>query len=252
MKTRLGKSFGDVFASVSNLVTFLNLFTGFLSILMTARNHFATAGWLVLLALVWDSLDGKIARWFGRQTRLGCELDSLADVVSFVVAPCALVSQVFLLKISPTLLLVVFFYLAAGMFRLARFNVRPPVHNFFSGLPTPAAGLTLVMFVLACLREGWTDLPVCVAGTIFLMGIMGLLMVSEIPYPKLSALPFKVWKAFLYAEVLVLLAVTMVLNFESACALVLLLFVFFSPALGMSARRASAQGEDEVNPKVIH
>ena len=94
-------------AAFPNMITLLNLVAGFFSILMSVQEKYEYAVWLVLLALILDSLDGHVARIFGNETEFGRELDSLADAVSFVVAPCMLVTKVFLMNVSGMVLVVV-------------------------------------------------------------------------------------------------------------------------------------------------
>src|SRR5262249_36735867 len=106
-----------------DMVTSFNLFTGFLSILLVTRVRLRDAAWLIFLSMIWDSLDGNIARMFQNPTQFGRELDSLADIVSFVTAPALLAATFLVRKVSPWSLLWLYFYLAAGAFRLARFNI---------------------------------------------------------------------------------------------------------------------------------
>ncbi len=119
------------FIFLPNLITLFNLFSGFLSLLMAARGKIVVAGGMIILSLVWDSLDGNIARMFKNPSDLGRELDSLADIVSFVVAPAFLMAHFLLEHISPWMLLLLFLYLSAGTYRLARFNLRPPLKDYF-------------------------------------------------------------------------------------------------------------------------
>ena len=134
-------------AAFPNMITMLNLISGFFSILMSIQERYDYAVWLIFLALVLDSLDGHVARIFGNETEFGRELDSLSDAVSFVVAPCIFVSKVLFVNVSLALLLVIMVYLCAGVFRLARFNVNPTCSGCFEGLPTPAAALTAAVVV---------------------------------------------------------------------------------------------------------
>src|SRR5574343_2000249 len=91
-------------AAFPNMITLLNLVAGFFSILMSVQEKFESAVWLVMLALVLDSLDGHVARIFGNETDFGREFDSLADAGSFVVAPCLLVTKVFFMNVSVVVL----------------------------------------------------------------------------------------------------------------------------------------------------
>ncbi len=234
-------------AAFPNMITLLNLVTGFFSILMSVQEKYEYAVWLVLLALVLDSLDGHVARIFGNETEFGRELDSLADAVSFVVAPCMFVSKVFFLNSSITLLVVMIFYLCSGIFRLARYNVNPTRGGCFEGLPTPAAALTLMMTMLAFNKNLWLERSSSLISVVFLMTALGFLMVSDIPYPKVSAIKFRTWRTLFIVQVVVFGGVFFLLNVESAIASIFLTFLTLSPFYCASFHKAS--GEDASNEK---
>ncbi len=217
-----------------DMITSFNLFTGFLSILMVTRGKVREAAWLTLLSMIWDSLDGNIARMFKNPTQFGRELDSLADIVSFVTAPALLAATFLVRKVSPWSLLLLYIYLAAGAFRLARFNIRPPVKGYFEGLPTPAAALTLSATILAYIKNDWEDHWLLIP----LVILLAAAMTSEIRYPKLSAMPFSKWQSFLYMTVALLFAVLFFFNLETAMSAVLLLFLFVAPLYCLSSYRS--------------
>ncbi len=222
------------------MITLLNLVSGFFSILMSVQEKYEFAVWLVFLALILDSLDGHVARIFGNETQFGRELDSLADAVSFVVAPCMFVSKVFIGNSPIVLLLVVVFYLCSGIFRLARFNVNPTCGGCFEGLPTPAAALTLMMSMLAFHKNLWTERSFSHISVVFLMTALGFLMVSDIPYPKVSAIKFRTWRNLFLVQVMVFLGVLFYLNIESAIASIFLTFLVLSPFYCAAGHKASA------------
>ncbi|MBI3314222.1 MAG: CDP-diacylglycerol--serine O-phosphatidyltransferase [Candidatus Omnitrophica bacterium] len=218
-----------------DLVTCFNLFTGFLAMLMTARGELIVAGWLILLALVWDSLDGNIARIFKNPTLLGRELDSLSDMVSFVAAPVFMASHLLMEHLDAGILSVVFLYLAAGAFRLARFNLKTPTKGYFVGLPTPAAALTLVMAILASMKNQWVSKHPFAPVLMLVIMALAFLMVSEIHYPKFSAMPFVRWQSFLYMGLVALGVITMRVNVETGIAAVFFLFLIISPVYALSS-----------------
>jgi len=213
-----------------NMVSLFNLFTGFFSILMVAEGRLRTAAWLIFVSLLWDSLDGNIARALKNQSAFGRELDSLADIVSFVVAPCLIVLKAWSYKFVPWTLIPVFFYLAGGAYRLARFNIRPPVKNYFEGLPTPAGAVVVAMTVLAYKKNDWTDVTLFIFVLVALMSVTSFLMVSRIPYPKLSAIKFSRWQSFFYLEFVLFVLVSFAMNLETALAAIFLAFLFLAPA----------------------
>jgi len=216
-------------AAFPNMITLLNLVAGFFSILMSVQEKYEFAVWLVFLALILDSLDGHVARIFGNETEFGRELDSLADAVSFVVAPCMLVTKVFFLNVSVVLLVVVVFYLCCGIFRLARFNVNPTHGGCFEGLPTPAAALTLMMSMMAFHKNLWLERSFSLVSVVFLMTALGFLMISDIPYPKVSAIKFRTWRTLFIVQVLVFSVLFYLLNIESGIASIFLTFLVLSP-----------------------
>lgn len=213
-------------AAFPNMITMLNLIAGFFSILMSIHGRYEYATWLIFLALVLDSLDGHIARIFGNETLFGRELDSLADTVSFVVAPCIFVVMIFFPKPLWALLLVTVFYLCSGIFRLARFNVHPTCGGCFEGLPTPAAALSLCMTLVAFHRNQWKAQSVY---GLILMTALAFLMSSDIPYPKVSAIRFRTWRTLFIVQVVLFIFTFIYLNIESAIAIVFLTFLVLSP-----------------------
>lgn len=216
-------------AWLPNSVTYLNLFSGFLAILMIIQNQLTHAAWLVLFAMVCDSLDGNIARALKNSNDFGRELDSLADMVSFVVVPPLLVCKSWPTEFSQWALLVAFTYLACGSYRLARFNVRPPVKSFFEGLPTPAAAVLLAMTVVIYQKNEWSGFFDYIFDHGILMLIASVLMVSRIPYPKFSAIKFSKWKFFFYLAFIIFAITCVQVNPETAVGSVFFLFLVLAP-----------------------
>lgn len=232
-------------AAFPNMITMLNLVAGFFSILMSVQERYEYAVWLIFLALLLDSLDGHVARIFGNETEFGRELDSLADAVSFVVAPCMFVAKAFFMSSSVALLLVVVFYLCSGIFRLARFNVNPIHGGCFEGLPTPAAALTLMMTILAFHKNLWIEGSLSLISVVFLMTALGFLMVSDIPYPKVSAIKFRSWRILFFLQVIIFTVVLFYFNIESAIASIFLLFLVLAPFYCVPFQKDSGEGVPE-------
>jgi CDP-diacylglycerol--serine O-phosphatidyltransferase len=163
--------------------------------------HFKWAVWLILGAAAFDTLDGRLARMGGRESLFGAEFDSLADVVSFGIAPALMV---FFLILSPTQGypyfqevggFLSFIYLLCAAIRLARFNVitNPLLHRDakdsskdFVGLPVPAAAGTVAALVLALLHlaENSRDLQRWALALPPLLALIAILMVSTVRYPS--------------------------------------------------------------------
>ncbi|HOE69288.1 MAG TPA: CDP-diacylglycerol--serine O-phosphatidyltransferase [Candidatus Omnitrophota bacterium] len=216
-------------AAFPNMITMLNLIAGFFSILLATSGKYEFAVWLIFLALILDSLDGHVARIFGNATDFGRELDSLADLVSFVVAPCFLAATVFSPVMSVWMLLVIVCFLSAGAFRLARYNINPTRGGYFEGLPTPAAAMTVSMTILAFHKNAWQSDPSFVISAVFLMTAISFLMVSEIPYPKVSAVKFKVWCPLFFLQLFLAIFFFFFFNAETAISVVFLAFLAIAP-----------------------
>lgn len=141
-----------------NLFTIGALFAGFYSIVQAMNGRWEHAAVAVFIAMVLDGLDGRVARMTGTQSAFGAELDSLADMVSFGVAP-ALIMYVFALKgLGKFGWIAAFVYCSAAALRLARFNTQIEVADkrFFQGLPSPAAAALVAGFVWVMIEYGFT------------------------------------------------------------------------------------------------
>lgn len=130
-----------------------NMLCGFFSILSAHNNEPARAAWFVVLAAFLDGLDGKVARLSKGTSQFGKELDSLADIVSFGVAPAFLVWSSVLGPFDRWGFMVGAVYIMAGAFRLARYNViaDPHTKSHFIGLPIPVAAVTVCSYLIASL-----------------------------------------------------------------------------------------------------
>jgi len=124
-----------------NLFTTASLFSGFYAIIAAIQGRFELAGGAIFVAMVFDALDGRVARATNTQTAFGAEYDSLSDMVSFGVAPALVVYQWALGDMGKLGWLAAFVYTACAALRLARFNTQVGVADkrFFQGLPSPAA-----------------------------------------------------------------------------------------------------------------
>lgn len=174
-------------AVVPSLFTTLNAFCGFMSMMHASQGQIELGAWFIVLAAVFDSLDGVMARITRSSSQFGVELDSLADVVSFGAAPSLLVFQAHLSTLNNLGILISAMPLVFGAIRLARFNIQ--LSGFdkdrFYGLPIPFQALTVCAFLLQFYTEGGglqgasrDILAPLVAG-------LSLLMVSRVQYETL-------------------------------------------------------------------
>ena len=134
-----------------NLITLMNMFAGFYSIIASLNSDYERAAWAIMIASVFDVFDGWVARITHTATRFGIEMDSLSDVISFGVAPGVLVYTWTLSSFGKIGWLGSFFLVACAALRLARFNVQmgSTEKKHFTGLPTPASALVIATTVLA-------------------------------------------------------------------------------------------------------
>lgn len=167
-----------------NLLTTANLFCGFFSITKSLNGEFVFAAWLVVFAGFFDFLDGRVARMTGTQSDFGVEFDSLSDLTTFCMAPAILAFQWSLWSFGKIGIAACFLFFACGALRLARFNVQAgSVEKVdFQGLPTPAAGGTLVSFVV--FYSHWIGVGQNPRSFLVLamVAALGLLMVSNVKY----------------------------------------------------------------------
>jgi CDP-diacylglycerol---serine O-phosphatidyltransferase len=169
--------------SIPNLFTLSNLYVGFLSIFFAAGEDFRNASILILIGMMLDSMDGRLARILNVQSELGRELDSLADIVTFGVAPSVLVYYISFDQYGIVGLLVAGIFPLFGAFRLARFNVnsKDSLH-YFTGIPITAAGGILTLVVML---HQWIS---AIMITVIFMALC-FLMVSRIKIPSFKDIP---------------------------------------------------------------
>jgi CDP-diacylglycerol--serine O-phosphatidyltransferase len=172
-----------------NLITTACVFSGFYAIVMAISGQFSHAAVAIFVAMVLDSLDGRVARLTNTTSDFGANYDSLSDMVSFGVAP-AIVGYVWALKDMGKLgWVAAFVYLAGAALRLARFNTNIGMvdKRFFQGLPSPAAAALvagLVWLVTEWAPQGLVTLdPVTLGWVVWvLMVYAGVTMVSNVPF----------------------------------------------------------------------
>jgi len=184
---------------IPSAFTLGNLFFGFWAIVSAYNGGYLWAGWFIMFAAVLDGLDGRVARASNTGTRFGAELDSLIDVISFGVAPALLIYFEEFATLGRFAWVLCFLYVMATALRLARYNVnashggRPS--PWFTGLPSPAAGVTLAV-TYAFMQTTWyrtafVQLNPQHIGTVTLMVVLAILMVSNVKYPRFPSAGFR-------------------------------------------------------------
>lgn len=195
---------------IPNFITSLNLASGFTAIIFAAAGQVETASWMILAAMIFDFLDGFSARMLKAYSILGRELDSLADVVSFGVAPGIIMFNLLKSTFTPgstmnissdSLNMVLIIIVSAVMpvcaaLRLAVFNIDETQARSFKGLPTPANALAVISIVLAAHHSSSSTVIAFANSTVLLVIftiVLSLLMVSRIPLLSLKVSDLK-WK----------------------------------------------------------
>ncbi|MBP7146195.1 MAG: CDP-diacylglycerol--serine O-phosphatidyltransferase [Acidobacteria bacterium] len=188
LRPALGLRWRGVAGWLPGAMTLGNLLAGFVAILLATQHEFLVATVLVLAAAVLDGLDGRVARLTGTASDFGEQLDSLADAVSFGVAPSMLAFQAGVAGLGRAGWAICFLFTACGLIRLARFNAFPHDHRFFIGLPIPMAASIATCPIL--LSDGAPLAPALVAPYGVLLASLAILMVSRIRYRSFKDVRF--------------------------------------------------------------
>ncbi|RMG61393.1 MAG: CDP-diacylglycerol--serine O-phosphatidyltransferase, partial [Deltaproteobacteria bacterium] len=232
-----------------NLITTASLFAGFYSLIATFTGRFIVAAYAILVAVVCDGLDGRVARATGTTSSFGVEYDSLVDLVSFGVAPGFLIYAWALSPYGRVGFLAAFLYVVCGALRLARFNVQvgSVEKGRFNGLPIPAAATLVASTVLFLTYTGYTGKVrnLAVVASIY---VVAFLMVSNVKYNSFKELePFR-RRPFHTLVAIVLLVILLLAQPEVMIFAFTVLYILSGPA-ELAWRRLSEgkreQGERE-------
>jgi CDP-diacylglycerol---serine O-phosphatidyltransferase len=239
---------------IPNLLTTGNLFSGFYAMIAVLNAHYVTAGIAILIAMIFDSLDGRWARLTRTSSRFGVEYDSLSDLVSFGVAPGLLIYTWALSEYGRLGWVAAFLFVVCGALRLARYNVQ--LHSVesrhFLGLPTPAAAGVVASLVLMddyILQMGKEVKPLLIVALIY---VLAFLMVSTFRYQNFKDLHLWGRKPFRVLVATVLLFIVL------AAEPHIILFILFAGyavsgvlerpvrwLLNLNRRRRSMEAEDQ-------
>ena len=212
------------FLAISDFVSLLNMISGFLSIICSINNNLELAAILMIIAIVFDSIDGWVARKTNRQDDLGFgkNIDSLSDIISFGAAPAVFIYTSINTTSFPLQLIVILVSLlivACGVLRLTRYNVIADHIKIsgFIGFPIPGISLILATYYLSGLYNSYIALILSI--------IVSLLMISNIKYPKFSNKPI-IGISFIFI-ILIILPIPTTIYGINAPALILLLFCLY-------------------------
>ncbi|HEY6131118.1 MAG TPA: CDP-diacylglycerol--serine O-phosphatidyltransferase [Halioglobus sp.] len=226
-----------------NLFTMAALFAGFYAIIAAIRGDFENAAVAIFLAMVLDGLDGRIARLTNTSSKFGAEFDSLADMVSFGVAPALVVFSWALGDLGKFGWSAAFIYMACAALRLARFNTQIATadKNYFTGLASPSAAAIIASTVWVCHDLGWIgeDLPLELS---ILVGILtaavGFLMITNFPYYSFKDIDFRGRVPFAVMIAVVLIFGLITLDPPSVLLAAFLIYALSGPVmLGVNRRR---------------
>jgi CDP-diacylglycerol---serine O-phosphatidyltransferase len=203
-----------------NLLTTGNMFSGFFSLIYAIRGEFIISAYAIVIAAVFDMLDGRVARMTKTESPFGAQYDSLSDIISFGMAPAVLLYLWALQPFGRLGWLASFSMLACAGLRLARFNVQSSEEkNYFQGLPTPMAAGIVSSSVLC-----FDDLGVDAYKSYLLLAVaflIALTMVSQFRYRSFKDFDFRKKQPFTYLVIGVLIFILIALRPE------VMLFVLF-------------------------
>lgn len=234
-----------------NLVTAGGIFAGFYAIIASTDGHFARAAWFILLAGIFDGLDGKVARLTGTTSKFGVELDSLADVISFGVAPGVLMYNWALRPFGKLGWLAAFLFVICGALRLARFNVQVSTveSKRFVGLPIPAAAGIVATCVLLFYELGGTG-TIKMVSVVVLVFALAFLMVSNISYFSLKDPELFKRQPFIMLVVAIMLLIVIVAKPEVMLFVIGMIYMVSGPFEYLYGRRKQ-KAASETTPTTV-
>jgi CDP-diacylglycerol---serine O-phosphatidyltransferase len=231
-----------------SLLTMGNMWCGYVSIVYAMRGEYETAAPFIGFAYALDVLDGRIARLTGTESAFGLQLDSLADVVSFGIAPAVLLFAWGLSPLGRLGWAAGFMFVACAAMRLARFNIQSAAgadKRYFVGMPSPAAAGVLAATVFAY-PVGFQDYPAALAAMTLVL-IPAVLMVSTVRFHSFKDLDLQSRRPF---RVLFLIAAGIVAIWtHPRGVLVAMAYSYLaSPFIGMAITRLRRRGDGERPP----
>lgn len=252
-----------------NLMTAGNLFCGFMAILQIFQGtiirvtegsnwiqYYENCLFFIFGAFIFDMLDGRLARLGGQESPFGREFDSLADLVSFGIAPALLLFKIVLYEMPARIgWMIAFIYLVCGALRLARFNVHAAeaskgASKEFTGFPIPAAaGLTAsITLLLLHIYEADRSIGEWKYALALLMLFLSFMMFSKYQYPSFKAVNWKTRWPIRRLFLITLLIATIIIYYRFALAIVFtayLLYGFFRPYISKALRKEIEEEDEE-------
>ena len=209
---------------IPNIFTFSSLTLGILALQLASKQEVSAyihSGWLIIIAIIFDGLDGKTARLLNAVSKFGKEIDSISDFAVFGISVAFLAYNSVLYKLELLGIILTFIYLFCGLFRLARFNSnldKVSKTKYFSGLPIPGAAMMLAASIIIYNNENTSFFNVNFFAVLILL--TSILMVSKIKYIALNKV--KKMSPLIIITLLILFIISLVLSIIFSMKILLL------------------------------
>jgi len=216
-----------------NTLTLCGMFCGFYAILAAFKGKYIHSAWAILIANIFDGMDGWVARLTNSCSKFGIQLDSLSDLVAFGVAPAVLIYSWSLQPFGRLGWGAAFLFIICGALRLARYNVQMDTteSKAFTGLPIPAAGTVVASHILFY-TEIWGRLPEKNYFALFIAVLIAALMVSTLKFHSLKEIDLKKRKPFWLLVVIVVAFVLILMYPEIVIFILAILYVILGISEG--------------------
>jgi len=255
MKPKKFHSRENVIYLLPNLFTMINLFFGFYAIISALQDFYLRSAVAILIAGIFDILDGRIARLTQGLSKFGKELDSLSDLISFGLAPAILMYLWSLESFGRIGWLICFVFIACGALRLARFNIKtsPAEKKYFEGLPIPMAAYAMIATTFLY-HELMLDEYRSIFN-LFMTVILAFLMVSNIHYRSFKDFDLKGRRSFGILVLIVLIMMVVAYNPGVMTFVVMMIYLVSGPLIHLFHRKKIFSGkrktEDTPNLRLV-
>jgi len=219
---------------VPSLFTLGNLLCGYLAVINVIEGALTHAAWWIIIAGFFDILDGKIARMTGAASGFGVEFDSIADVISFGIAPAVLIHQYSLVGAGNLGYFLGFVFVSAGAIRLARFNLTATTgrKTHFTGMPIPSAAGVLSSYILFCenVRGDFATFDIAVT----LVILTSIAMVSQFRYGVMPRIGFGGQRETIVSTMVLLVLVSVIKYPDEIFFPMGILYLFSGPVISLT------------------
>jgi CDP-diacylglycerol--serine O-phosphatidyltransferase len=236
-----------------NLITSGGIFAGFYVIIAATDGNYKRAAWFILVAAIFDALDGKVARLTNTSSKFGVELDSLADVVSFGVAPGVLLYLWALRPFGKLGWLAAFLYVICGALRLARFNVQVTTveSRRFVGMPIPAAACIVATCILLFYELGGTG-TIKMVSMLMLVFVLAFLMICNVKYFSLKDPELFKRQPFMLLVLAIIMLIVIVARPEIMLFLIGILYMVSGPLAYLYNLRKERRNQKQLDTAEIN